>query len=57
MTEYTFEKNQPAGGTGYYIFQTGTYQPQDLVMCCKTPRSNTSEVAFQANYLATGEHV
>jgi len=50
-------KGDVAGPTGFYIFESGEYDPSDLVACCKTKESDIAEVAFQANYIATGEHV
>jgi hypothetical protein len=57
MIEYSFTRGDPALGTVYYIFQTGKYYPEDLVPCGKTPDSEQSVVAYQAHYLATGEHI
>jgi hypothetical protein len=57
MTSYYFNKGDIAPGTVYYIFQTGEYSPEDLVPCCESIDSDKAVVAFQANFLATGNHV
>ena len=52
----TLTQGQLVEGTGYYVFETGEYSKTDLVPCSKSLDSATAEVAFQANYILTGEH-
>jgi hypothetical protein len=57
MQKFTFEKNDPAGETGYYIADGGTYNAEDLVPCKKQIDDEKATVSYQANYLATGQHI
>jgi len=50
-------KGDMAGPGGFYVFETGEYDPTDLVPCSNSINSEVAEVSFQANYIVNGEHI
>jgi len=57
MDKIKLNAGDPVGSTGYFVLQSGEYEPHDLVSCVRYSDQAIPDAAFQAHFIKYDEHI